>query len=154
MIKNRQIKPLKTNEDLSKFKSSNKKINKYLNNQANINWKKGKSFTYLISINNENIGFFSLKKEKTENNNQALKIICFYICKNYRLKGIGTEILNDIQWCSKSNQQKINYIIADTYVESCMFYLKNGFDFYKINKTKKDKKNIITLYKNIENLYE
>ena len=73
------------------------------------------------------------------------------IIEKCRNKSIATYVLNDILFTVRHNYlYKIEYIVANSFVDSSMFFLKNGFDFCKINK-KLDykKKNIILLYKHV-----
>lgn len=101
---------------------------------------------YLILFQNKLVGFFSLTF-----NEEIVELNCLYVFEEYRNKSIATEVINDLIFALKHNYQKnIKYIVANTFVESAMFYLKKGFDFCKINK-KIDykKKNIILMYKKI-----
>ncbi len=107
--------------------------------------------TYVILYDYEIIGFFTIKEEYQEFNqkkSKILKIECIYIYKMYRYDGLGREIINDILWSIKD--RNISYILANSYVDSCMFFLKNGFDFCQNLKNEKLEKNIIIMYKKIK----
>ena len=110
-----------------------------------------KTETYiLITKTNKAVGFFSVKETKTNNNKLAIELVCLYILKEYRLNYIATDLLNDITRSIKQNKPDYEYFLANSYVESVMFFLKNGFDFYHVDKGLKHKeRNIIVMYKKI-----
>ena len=107
--------------------------------------------TYLIKTKtNKTIGFFSLKEIKTKDNKLAIELVCLYILKEYRLKYIATDLLNDITWSINKKRVDYEYILANCFVESIMFFLKNGFDFYQVNKGLNYKeRNIVVVYKKL-----
>jgi len=84
-----------------------------------------------------------------DNVQPCVKIDYFYICKKYRTYGLGTLILNDILWVVKRFRTHVKYVLADSLIDSCMFYLKKGFDYYASRKSDDGDYNIITLYKKI-----
>ncbi len=101
---------------------------------------------YLIIKKEELIGFFFLNIER-----DFIDITSIYIFEEYRNKSIATQVINDIIFVARHNiNRDINYIKANSFVESAMFFLKKGFDFYKINeKIDYKKKNVIIMYKKI-----
>jgi N-acetylglutamate synthase-like GNAT family acetyltransferase len=104
------------------------------------------TLNYFILYNHKLIGFFALKIKK-----KVIELLCLYIFEECRNKSIATYVLNDIIFTVRHNMVcNVEYIVANSFVESSMFFLKNGFDFCKINK-KLDykKKNIILMYKHI-----
>ena len=102
---------------------------------------------YLILYPVKLAGFFSLKYRE-----ELIELSCLYVFKEYRNNSIATTVINDIIFALRHNFQKnIKYIIANSFVDSAMFYLKKGFDFCKINKKLDYKKrNIILMYKKVE----
>lgn len=100
---------------------------------------------YFIMSEHELIGFFSIKIK------DCLEIHCLYIFEEYRNKNIGRGVINDIIFATRHNIKKdIKYVIANSFTDSVMFFLKNGFDFCKIDKKSKyKKKNMIKMYKKI-----
>ena len=107
---------------------------------------------FIIIHENKLLGVFTLKDDMfklNDNKYDCVKIDYFYICKKYRTYGLGTLVLTDILWIVKRFRTKTNYILADSLVDSCMFYLKKGFDYYKSRKSEDGQFNIITMYKKI-----
>ena len=107
---------------------------------------------FIIIHENKLLGVFTLKDDifkLNDNKYDCVKIDYFYIYKKYRTYGLGTLILTDILWIVKRFRTKTNYILADSLVDSCMFYLKKGFDYYKSSKSEDGQFNIITMYKKI-----
>ncbi len=103
-------------------------------------------YKYVILKEEELIGFFSLNIKR-----RIIQLSSLYILKKYRNDGIATEVINDVIWAIKHNDDyNIQYITVNSFVESALFFLKRGFNFCKINK-KLDykKKNIILLHKTI-----
>lgn len=106
---------------------------------------------FLITYKQELMGIFTLKEDSFELSNinlDCIKIDYIYICEEYRYYGLATEIINDIIWVMKNFRLGFEYLLADSLVDSCMFFLNNGFDYYNSKKSKGGK-NIITLYKKI-----
>jgi GNAT superfamily N-acetyltransferase len=109
---------------------------------------------FLIIYQNKLLGVFTLKDSvfSLDNHEYAcVKIDYFYICKKYRTYGLATLIIMDILWIVKRFRSNVSYILADSLVDSCMFYLKKGFDYYKTSKSDNTGRNIITMYKKIDN---
>lgn len=122
------------------------KFYKIINHEEYSKFFSNKTLNYFILYNNKLVGFFSLKIKKN-----FIELLCLYIFEECRNKSIATYVLNDIIFTVRHNLFcNVEYIVANSFVESSMFFLKNGFDFCKINK-KLDykKKNIILLYKHI-----
>lgn len=113
------------------------------------------SETYMIISEDNIIGFFTLSetvfKDFQNNKYDALKLVCIYIYGEYRNKGVGSAVLYDIQWSMKHNMSiEYEYIIAYSFVDTAMFFISKGFDFYKKNRgLDYNKRNIITLYKHL-----
>lgn len=103
------------------------------------------NYTYLVNYKEEIIGFFSFKITKTK-----IKIICIYIIEEYRQMGIATSIINNILYATTKNGYEIKYMTANTFIESCMFFFKKGFDLCKVGKKDPNKRNIVLMYKKIE----
>lgn len=123
-----------------------KKFETILNHEGYKKFFSKKTINYFIMYNNKLVGFFSLNI-----NNNFIELLCLYVFEECRNKSIATYVLNDILFTVRHNYlYKIEYIVANSFVDSSMFFLKNGFDFCKINK-KLDykKKNIILLYKHV-----
>lgn len=123
-----------------------KKFETILNQEEYKKFFSKKTINYFIMYNNKLVGFFSLNI-----NNNFIELLCLYVFEECRNKSIATYVLNDILFTVRHNfLYKIEYIVANSFVDSSMFFLKNGFDFCKINK-KLDykKKNIILLYKHV-----
>ncbi|MBE6493371.1 MAG: GNAT family N-acetyltransferase [Methanosphaera stadtmanae] len=144
----------KINDNIKLFRIVNnkKKLYKILTKKIVEVLYTNKTDTYLIiSKTNKAIGFFSIKETKIYNNKLAIELICLYILKEYRLKYIATDLLNDIKRSIKQNNNDYEYFLANSYVESAMFFLKNGFDFYHVDKGLNHKeRNIILMYKKIK----
>ena len=144
----------KINDNIKLFRIVNnkKKLYKILTKKIVEVLYTNKTDTYLIiSKTNKAIGFFSIKETKTYNNKLAIELVCLYILKEYRLKYIATDLLNDIKRSIKQNNNDYEYFLANSYVESAMFFLKNGFDFYHVDKGLNHKeRNIILMYKKIK----
>jgi len=88
------------------------------------------SLNYFILYNDVLIGFFSLNI-----NNNLVELLCLYVFKEFRNNSLATYVLNDIVYAARRNaSDKLEYIVANSFVDSSMFFLKNGFDFCKINK--------------------
>ncbi|RAP54842.1 MAG: hypothetical protein BZ137_00075 [Methanosphaera sp. rholeuAM130] len=107
---------------------------------------------FIIIYENKLLGVFTLRDDNfilNDTEYSCVKIDYFYVCKKYRTYGLGTLILTDIIWIVKRFRKGTNYILADSLVESCMFYLKKGFDYYKSTKSENSEYNIITMYKKI-----
>ncbi|MDO5826124.1 MAG: GNAT family N-acetyltransferase [Methanosphaera sp.] len=107
---------------------------------------------FIIIYKNKLLGVFTLRDDNfilNDTEYACVKIDYFYVCKKYRTYGLGTLILTDIIWIVKRFRKGTNYILADSLVESCMFYLKKGFDYYKSTKSENSEYNIITMYKKI-----
>lgn len=107
---------------------------------------------FIIIYENKLLGVFTLRDDNfilNDTEYACVKIDYFYVCKKYRTYGLGTLILTDIIWIVKRFRKGTNYILADSLVESCMFYLKKGFDYYKSTKSENSEYNIITMYKRI-----
>lgn len=100
---------------------------------------------YLILTEEDLIGFFSIKI------NDCVEIPCLYIFEEYRNRTVGRGVINDIIFAARHNIKKdIKYVTANSFGDSIMFFLKNGFDFCKIDKKSKyKKKNIVKMYKKI-----
>ena len=110
------------------------------------------SEVFLIIYQDKLLGVFTLRDDKfklDDEDYECVKIDYFYICKSYRTYGLGTLIITDIIWIVRRFRLQCDYILADSLVDSCMFYLKKGFDYYKSRKSTNDEHNIITLYKKI-----
>ncbi|WP_158005565.1 GNAT family N-acetyltransferase [Methanosphaera sp. WGK6] len=135
------------------IQSKNKSLNKQLIIEMVNDLRKSNYETYMILCDYDIIGFFTLCIDNYEFvpkiQCNVLKIICLYIYEPYRLRGIGTEVLNDIIWSIKNTD--CNCVLVNSFVDSAMFFLKNGFDFYKRSYMDyKNKYNIITLYKKLK----
>ena len=100
---------------------------------------------YLIISENTMLGFLSIKIT------DYVEIPCLYIFEEYRNRSLGRSVINDIIFSTRHNVKKdIKYVIANSFPESALFFLKNGFDFCKMDrKTAYKKKNIIKMYKKI-----
>lgn len=121
----------------------NKKIDLIKNNQIYSHLTENSEYFYLILNDTDLIGFFSLNIKK-----KYVIISSLYVCKEYRKKGIATEIINDVIFAVKYNIKfHIHCIIVNSYAESALFFLKRGFDFCKLNKKLNYKKRNIILMK-------
>ena len=122
------------------------KFDKILNEEEFEKFFSRKSLNYFIMYENKLVGFFSLNIK-----NNLIELSCLYVIEECRNRSIATYVLNDIIFTVRHNLLcNVKYIVANSFVDSSMFFLKNGFDFCKINK-KLDyrKKNIILFYKHI-----
>ncbi|MBE6486386.1 MAG: GNAT family N-acetyltransferase [Methanosphaera stadtmanae] len=122
------------------------KFDVILNQEGYIKFFSDNTLNYFILYHNKLVGFFTLKIKKN-----LIELSCLYIFEECRNKYVATYVLNDIIFTVRHNLlYNVEYIVANSFVESSMFFLKNGFDFCKLNK-KLDykKKNIILLYKRI-----
>ena len=87
--------------------------------------------------NNKLVGFFSLNI-----NNNLIELLCLYVFEECRNKSIATYVLNDILFTVRHNYlYKIEYIVANSFVDSSMFFLKNGFS-NRIRGMKRNPENI------------
>ena len=101
---------------------------------------------YLIFYQNKLVGFFSfnLCDEK------IVKIGSIFIEKEYRLKGLGRDLLNDITYLARSHKNNYKYIIANSFVESVLFFFKNGYEFCRKNdKIENTEKTVLVMFKKI-----
>ena len=101
---------------------------------------------YLIFYQNKLVGFFSfnLCDEK------IVKIGSIFIEKEYRLKGLGRDLLNDITYLARNHKNNYKYIIANSFVESVLFFFKNGYEFCRKNdKIENTEKTVLVMFKKI-----
>ena len=122
------------------------KFDKILNEEEFEKFFSRKSLNYFIMYENKLVGFFSLNIK-----NNLIELSCLYVIEECRNRASKKAKWKPYPFTVRHNLFcNVEYIVANSFVESSMFFLKNGFDFCKINK-KLDykKKNIILLYKHI-----
>lgn len=154
-LKNYHYKRINKDLESELLQTRKQSLSKILTKNVAREIKEKSNVTYLI-INNETLlGFFTIKKSRLVNIKKerfnALKIVCIYIYKQYRNKGIGTKVLRDIQLSLRhDSKKKYEYILVNSYVDVVMFFISKGFDFYKNNRNLDyHKKNVIILYKKV-----
>lgn len=122
------------------------KLEKIISDAPYVQFFTENTMNYCIMHKNKLAGIFSFEIKDT-----YVELCCLYIFVEYRNRSFGTYVLNDLIFLARHEiSSHIKYITANSFVESSMFFLKNGFDFCKINK-KLDykKKNVIKFYKMI-----
>lgn len=146
-----KIELLNQNHDLTNFDCGDLDLNDFIKNEALKEQNKKLNITYLITINNEIIGYFSLltdkieikyiKNEEIKKNilsdlkNQyktipSVKIGRLAIDKKYAKQGIGTLILKNIIYSlDEISKKEIGFrlITVEGYVEAYHFYTTNNF---------------------------
>lgn len=151
---NYYYKKITRNWEYDLIQTKNKSLKELLTKEVSDKINDDEVETYMLICDYKIIGFFSLKHCNYEifpkNKCNVLRILCLYVYEQYRLKGVGTEILNDIIWSLKHNlDYEYEYIVSNSFVNSSLFFLKNGFDFYRNNKLCYNKRNIIEMYKKL-----
>ena len=146
-----KIELLNQNHDLTNFDCGDLDLNDFIKNEALKEQNKKLNITYLITINNDIIGYFSLltdkieikyiKNEEIKKNilsdlkNQyktipSVKIGRLAIDKKYAKQGIGTLILKNIIYSlDEISKKEIGFrlITVEGYVEAYHFYTTNNF---------------------------
>lgn len=155
MLDNYYYRKITNENDFKQIQSMDRTLNKKLTNNLITKLLNDDIECYMMISDYNILGFFAIKEEHmelfTKKTYNIIKILCIHIFKEYRLRGYGTEILNDIQWSVKNNNNKsYEYILANSFVKTAMFFLNNGFDFYKNNKKLDVEEHMILMYKKID----
>ncbi len=114
----------------------------------------GKQYTntFMAILDDQMIGFITISKNCKDVlgfKSDIIKLECIYIEKEYRYNFLATKMINDLQHTMRNDYVDYEYLFANSFVESVLFFLKNRFDYYKKGKGLPDKRSIITMYKPI-----
>ncbi|WP_320786651.1 hypothetical protein [Methanosphaera sp.] len=104
--------------------------------------------TYIVIYEYDPIGFFSINKEYLKKN--ILKIECFYIFEKYIDGEVISNIIDDIIYCVYTTKiYEFNFIVADLFIEFCIYFIKKGFLFDIVVDKSKTNRSIISMTKRI-----
>ncbi|MCD7781624.1 MAG: GNAT family N-acetyltransferase [Methanosphaera sp.] len=144
---------LLTQKEQRKFyKTNNNLLERLLTKEYISNVNLDDHNTYKIYYENKCCGFFTIKRNNTklfdDDESDIIELVLIYIRKSYQCCGVASKLINDlINTMKMDNDHRYEYIIANSSIESVLFFIKNGFDFYEKHHKSRLDKSIIIMYK-------